>query len=252
MSQPDITPSQLRKLRSKAAKEGALDKAVIDTIAELDEEHRLYVFRPETRCRVCNSEMNVTVNRMLSHAMTYKDILRALEPVNRVLPEGDRITYNSVWQHAKKHYPLEQTASAVYRRMVEKRADEFNIDFVKGVGGALTPLAFLDVVMQRGFETLVDETTTVEVSTGMRAAEKLHQLTREQESSGDMAELMLQLNKVVEAVKATVPENMWPAILARIEGTEVPDILEAEFEDEPETVGHDPGDPDFDDEPEVD
>lgn len=250
----DLSNYQLRQLRQKAANTERIDKEVIDTLAELDDKHRLYIFRPESRCKVCMSSAGATVNKMLAHAMTYADILRALEPINEIKPKEEQISYNSIYHHAKKHFPVEQAAQAVYRRMVEKRAEEYGMDYVRGVEGALTPIAYVDVVMRKGFETLVSNETVVDVETGLRAAEKLHNMTRDAESSGDMATLMLKTNKLVEAVKSTVPEEMWPEILAKIEGD---DYIEGEVVEDPNEVdvvaGYDPGDPDFvDDDPEGD
>ena len=239
-----ISTYQLRQLRQKAAKEGRLDKAVVDAIAELHEDDRLYVFRPETRCRVCTNDASASVNKMLAHAMTYADIERSLEPINNLLPKDQRITYQSISTHAKKHFPIEQAASAVYRKLVEKRAEEYEVDFTNGVGSALVPMAYLDVVMHRGFETLVDENTVVDVETGMRAAEQLQQISAKNADENDMADLMLKLHRIVEAVKAVVPEEMFEDILSHMDG-QASAPLDVEMVDE-EIIGggYDPGDPD--------
>jgi hypothetical protein len=51
---------------------------------------------------------------------------------------------------------------------VDGRATENGVDFVNGVATAITPMAFLETVMAKGYETLVDSDTKVDVSTGMR------------------------------------------------------------------------------------
>lgn len=253
-----VSKAELDALRREAAKGTKLDRMVIDELAELADEHKLYVFRPETRCRVCLSDAVDPVNTMLAHAMTYADILRSLEPLNRRLPEDKRITYNSIRTHATRHFPIEETAKATYRRMVEKRAEQHDVDFVRGVGGALTPLAYLDVTMQKGFESLVQDDTVVSVETGLRAAEKLHELAKQEQNETDVAQMMLRVNALVNAVKAEVPEEMWERIAARVEGRVEkfdPNVVDAEVEEEPvpEVSGYDPGDPDFiDDDPEGD
>lgn len=243
------TPSkrELRALRSRAAKGVALEREVLDEIAALTEEHKLYVFRPETRCRVCTSDASDTVNRMLAHAMTYADILRSLAPINDLLPEGEKISYDSIREHAKRHFPIEQTSKAVYRRMVEKRAEQFDVDFVAGVGGALTPMAFYDVVMQKGFQNLVDDSTEVSVETALRAAAQLQELTRaEEEQDSDMGEMMLKVQLLVDAVKAVVPEDQWERIIEAVESGEVPaPSIEAQFDEIPDVEPLDTEDPDF-------
>lgn len=239
---------ELRALRSQAAKGARLEKEVLDEIAALSEEHRLYVFRPETRCRVCTSDASDTVNRMLAHAMTYADILRSLAPINDLLPEGEKISYDSIREHAKRHFPIEQTAKATYRRMVEKRAEQYEIDFVAGVGGALTPMAFYDVVMQKGFQTLVDDATEVSVETALRAAEKLQEATRfEEEQDSDMGEMMLKVQLLVDSVKAVVPEDQWERIIEAVESGQPPaPSIDADFDEVSDDVeALDTDDPDF-------
>jgi hypothetical protein len=74
----------------------------------------------ESRCRICRDEtVRLFVNKLLdwrgapiilglgkTHVITYADILRDLEPLNEGRDERDRITYSSLWVHAKRHYDL--------------------------------------------------------------------------------------------------------------------------------------------------
>ena len=74
----------------------------------------------ETRCRICREEtVRVLVDKLLdwrgapiflglgrTHLVTYADILRGLEPLNEGRDERDRITYASLWVHARRHYDL--------------------------------------------------------------------------------------------------------------------------------------------------
>ena len=51
------------------------------------------------------------------HRITYADILRTLEPHNEGRDKRDRITYDSLWIHAKRHYDLAGTAAYWRTRM---------------------------------------------------------------------------------------------------------------------------------------
>ena len=76
--------------------------------------------RKEPRCRICRDEdVRVLVNELLdwrgipahfgtgkAHVVTYTDILRELEPVNKCRDKKNRITYSSLRVHAKRHYEL--------------------------------------------------------------------------------------------------------------------------------------------------
>jgi hypothetical protein len=81
---------------------------------------RTAIERREPRCRICRDEaVRVLVNTLLDwhasppswavatgHVDTYAAILRELEPVNKGRDKKNRITYSSLWVHAKRHYEL--------------------------------------------------------------------------------------------------------------------------------------------------
>ena len=50
----------------------------------------------------------------------YADILRDLEPLNEGRDERDRITYHSLWVHAKRHYDLAGAAAYWRTRMAKE------------------------------------------------------------------------------------------------------------------------------------
>lgn len=49
--------------------------------------------------------------------ITYADILRDVEPLNEGRDKTDRITYDSLWIHAKRHYDLAGIAAYWTARM---------------------------------------------------------------------------------------------------------------------------------------
>jgi hypothetical protein len=48
----------------------------------------------------------IILGRGKTHVVTYADILRDLEPLNEGRDKRDRITYDSLWVHAKRYYDL--------------------------------------------------------------------------------------------------------------------------------------------------
>lgn len=67
-------------------------------------------------CRVVNDLLDwhgvpIRLARGKTHRVTYADILRDLEPLNEGRDRGDRITYDSLWVHAKRHYDVEGIAA---------------------------------------------------------------------------------------------------------------------------------------------
>lgn len=60
--------------------------------------------------------------------ITLVDILRTLEPINEGRNKRDRITYDCLWVHAKRHYDIEGIA-AYWEAQVHKKLR-------KAVGGS--------------------------------------------------------------------------------------------------------------------
>ena len=118
------------------------------------------------------------------------------------------------------------------------------MDFVKGVATAITPMAFFETVMVKGYEALVDSGTTVDVSTGMLAAGRLQALIESRASGTRVADLMVQMSRIIDAIHSTVPEQLWPEILRKIDGPVAADTPADEFEDCDDAEGeHDPWNP---------
>ena len=67
-------------------------------------------------------------------------------------------------------------------------------------------------------ENLVDPNTTVDVSTGMIAAGRLQALIDSRAGRTSMAEILYKMDRIINAVHDTVPAELWPEILRKIEG----------------------------------
>jgi hypothetical protein len=102
---------------------------------------------------------------------------------------------------------VQNAARVTYREILERRAQENGIDFINGVATGLTPMAFYETVMVKGYETLLDPDAKVDVTTGMIAAGRLQALIESRASGTGMADMLVQINLVINAVKSTVPEN---------------------------------------------
>ncbi len=126
---------------------------------------------------------------------------------------------------------MQNIAKATYRRILERRAQENRVDFIKGVATAITPMAFYETVMVKGYETLVDSDTEVDVNTGMIAAARLQALIESRASGARIADLRVQMGHIINAIHSTVPEELWPEILRKIDGPVAVDTPGDEFED---------------------
>lgn len=170
-------------------------------------------FHLEPRCRICrNDRVREMVNELLAGGASYAMVLRALGQEIVQSDKRDRVTIDSIRNHSVRHFPVQNVAKATYREILERRAKENGVDFAKGVATAITPLAFLESVMVKGYQTLVDPDTRVDVNTGMVAAGRLQALIDSRANELSMLEIRVQLNRVIEAVRSTVPQSMWSEI----------------------------------------
>jgi hypothetical protein len=132
---------------------------------------------------------------------------------------------------------VQSAARAVYREVLERRAKETGVDFVNGIATALTPIGYLETVMVKGYETLVATDTKVDVQTAMVAAGKLQAYIDSHSGQQDMADIMVKMNRIIEAMRSTVPEELWPEIMRKLDGEtgsstdsiEVPEADDVEY-----------------------
>ncbi len=176
-------------------------------------------FHLEPRCRVCRNDLvRKKVNDLLASGASYAMILRALGHDNATLDKRDRVTVDSIRNHTVRHFPVQQVAGATYREILERRAKENSVDFINGVATAITPMAFLETVMVKGYEALVDPDTTVDVKTGMLAAGRLQALIDSRAGDADMAGIMAEMGRVIEVVRTFIPSQRWPEVQAALRG----------------------------------
>ncbi|MDH6244899.1 hypothetical protein [Mycobacterium sp. OTB74] len=112
------------------------------------------------------------------------------------------------------------------------RCPTARVDFVNATATALTPPAFLEVVMHKAFRRLVENDVEVSVDTGLRAAEKLQSILDKHDPVEDVADMRRQVNQILHAVRSTVPLEMWGAIADKLDQVEQhPEALDGDIED---------------------
>ena len=182
----------------------AITESVSAPVESIELPAFLHRFPLEPRCRVCrNDQLRTKVNDMLATGVSYAMILRALQEDNDQLDTPDRVTIDSIRHHTRRHFPVQNVAKATYRRILERRAQENGVDFVKGVATAITPMAFYETVMVKGYETLVDSGTKVDVNTGMVAAARLQALIDSRAGRTSMADILFKMDRIINAVHST-------------------------------------------------
>jgi hypothetical protein len=81
--------------------------------------------------------------------------LTACRRNNSRLDKRDKVNLDSIRTHCGRHFPVQHFAIATYREILERRPRENQAEFVEGVATALTPIAFLETVLVKSYETLV-------------------------------------------------------------------------------------------------
>jgi len=111
---------------------------LMSTMTRAAEPVRADLERREPRCRICRDpDVRRLVNDLLdwrgvpiiregrkTHRITLTEILRDLAPLNEGRGTRRRITYDSLWVHAKRHYSLAGLA-AYWRTQMSKEFKEF-------------------------------------------------------------------------------------------------------------------------------
>src|SRR6476646_6856622 len=134
----------------------------------------------EPRCRICrNDQVRTKVNDLLATGASYAMVLRALGDDNAKLEQGDRVTIDSIRNHANRHFPVQQVARATYREILERRAQENSVDFIEGVAT---------------------------------------EITRKDEGALERAQTLAEMGRIIEVVRTFIPSERWPEVQAALRG----------------------------------
>jgi hypothetical protein len=185
----------------------------IQTTTIAASEPKVSALHLEPRCHVCRSDgVRQRVNDLLASGASYAMTLRALGD------DAVGVTTDSIRRHAERHFPVQNVARATYREILERRAQENSIDFVNGVATAITPMAYLETMVVKGYESLVDPDTKVDARTGMLAACRLQEMIDSHGDQADWARTNAEVGRLVEVVRTFIPSERWPEIQAVLRG----------------------------------
>ena len=124
----------------------AMVLAPVDEIVESMESVPRNGFHPTPVPGVPKRRNAATGHDMLAAGLSYAMILRAVDERNAELDKPDRVTIDSIRKHTVRHFPVQSIRRLLTGRILERRAQENGVDFVKGVATAITPMAFDETV----------------------------------------------------------------------------------------------------------
>lgn len=207
-----------------------LSNAVLAEIEEARVDGKLEFYHRRTRCYICcETESADLVNKLLAIGKSNREIIEALASINAHREEaGDKrlITAYGVAYHRRWHFNIDNPVQEAYRRIVERRAAEANLDVINGVDNIVTEYAVMETIMTKGYASVVSEETPVSVRETMDAASRLHEMSAKDASTRKMADLIYMFDRIVRAAQEFIPDELQEAFLARVEGKSVIAALE--------------------------
>ena len=154
------------------------------------------------QCKVCMSPDRPEIEKLIAYGMSQREVIRQFDAL------GQSFNKNSMSNHIRKHMGLRK---AVIRRIVEKQAAKQFEDIEEVADTLLTTRGILEVMRQRGAEQIIDGNAMVEPETLMKVMDKLDNLDSSEEGE-KLQEMMIELNCLLRAVQAIVPESTWAQI----------------------------------------
>ena len=177
-----------------------------------------FLYRAIPQCKICSSgdEIRRYVDDLLLFPKSYKEVLRTIQPlVERLgIEPADRISYSSLRTHYRNHLPLDKKA---VREIIEKRAGEKGRSIIDSDGNLMTPEAFYEVVIAKGFEDIVSGRERPTISQTMQAVSILQKLEKDAQRSYKPEVLVNQLNIIVLAIRETLPPEWREKVFEKIE-----------------------------------
>jgi hypothetical protein len=149
---------------------------------------------------VCSSDFAKAVDRMIALGTSHSEIARIFD-----------ISRSSIGRHAKNHLNYEEAA---VRQIIAREAEEAQADIEEGISGALARRVYIDVAIQKGFESLINNEAPIEV----KDVATLIQLKEKMDSEyggAALDEIKTQFNAIVQAVREVAPQEMWEKIAIR-------------------------------------
>ena len=178
----------------------------------------IFLYRAIPQCKVCTSgdEIRRYVDDLLLYPKGYKEILKTIQPLEERLgvePE-DRVSYSSIRTHYRNHLPLDKKQ---VREVIERKANKNNTSIIDAEGTLLTPEAFYEVVIAKGFEDIVSGAAKPTLSQTFQAMGILQKM-EEKEKSGYKPEVLVnQLNIILQAIRDVLPVEWREKVFDKIQ-----------------------------------
>lgn len=152
----------------------------------------------EPRCKVCMSPHRNAIDALLAGGYSYSEIARHFDGIER----------RSISNHYKEHLDYE---NAAIRTIIEREAAAAQKNHEEGVDRLITKQTYLEVALQKAYDQVLSGDTEITAGEAVKLIEMAQRL---EERTHDVAvdEMRSQFNAFMQAVKSTVPPDMWEEI----------------------------------------
>jgi hypothetical protein len=137
---------------------------------------------------------------MLAMGTSYSELERVFD-----------IDRRSISNHDKNHLNIEDAA---IRRIIEDEAIQARESMEDGIRGAVARRVYLESVVKKAQEALLNDETEIEIRDAIAAIEKLDKLDATT-SEVQIEEMRTQFHAFMQAVKEIVEEELWDQIRHR-------------------------------------
>ncbi len=161
--------------------------------------------RPTVKsCTVCSSPYRDDIEKLHAYGMSQADIIKHFAQFD----EQYHLSKGSLSNHLTKHVTLMDQA---YRRMLDKEAQKRFDNIEEVADNLLTNRAMLEVMRQKAYNAIVDESVEIEPETALKIIDKLAADDARQ-SQEKIDEMVMEMNLLIRTIKQVVPESMWTKI----------------------------------------
>lgn len=182
-----------------------------------------YPYRRVAACSVCNSPYRMSIERALLQGWSYKRIQNSLDDVEHgPHPQPDQW---SIRQHVTaEHMPLPSIAR---RKIIEKRAGEIGRNIEEDSELLLDTVTVNQMIIQRGFERMINGDLDVSMSDLMNALKLQLQIDQQMGETTDAQAWRDAMMEMLSTARRIMPPELWQRFGAEMKDSPIIAALQA-------------------------
>lgn len=175
------------------------------------------------QCHVCQHPFRDWIEAMLVKGFTYKGLQDRVPPA-----EGqNKLDRRSISNHHRNHMDLRDAAMVA---IIEREANLQSIDREDGIGDIVTKRGVLEVMLRKGYEDILNNTTTVEPRDLIQLTKLLAEMDTHSGQVG-LDEARAQVQLFIQAIKDVCDLDTQAAIAAQVKKLRGRENIDTNFEE---------------------